>query len=128
MLLNFKVRIGSKFKRLENRQVEGLITCSPPSIRTFQWLRRLILNNDVFLEGEAPGSPIEKPASKSQTKGKWLKLTRKGLLVSAISRVGKKKNFLVENSKVISKIHSLLFTPSSPHLLHLLQTLLLSIR
>jgi len=43
----------------------------------------------LFLEGDAPGSPIEKPRSKSQTKGKWLKLTRKGLLVSALGRVGK---------------------------------------
>ena len=45
--------------------------------------------------GDAPGSPVIKPqARKSQTKGKWLKITRKGLLVSAISRMGKIKKKL----------------------------------
>ena len=41
--------------------------------------------------GDAPGTPVVKPQRKSQTKGKWLKITRKGLLVSAISRMGKIK-------------------------------------
>ncbi len=40
-------------------------------------------------KGDDKGSPVQKPQPKSQTKGKWLKITRKGLLVSAISRVGK---------------------------------------
>ena len=46
-------------------------------------------------------------ATSSKTKGKWLKITRKGLLVSAIGRVGKNKtkysflklpNFLISRS------------------------------
>ena len=48
-----------------------------------------ILTNMLTGDG-APGSPVAKQAQpKSQTKGKWLKITRKGLLVSAISRMGK---------------------------------------
>ena len=43
----------------------------------------------IILTGDAPNSPVTKPPPKTQTKGKWLKLTRKGLLVNAISRVGK---------------------------------------
>ena len=41
---------------------------------------------------DGPGSPVEKTKSKgssTQTKGKWLKITRKGLLITAMSRVGK---------------------------------------
>lgn len=44
----------------------------------------------MILTGDAPSSPVVKAqTTKSQTKGKWLKITRKGLLVNAISRVGK---------------------------------------
>lgn len=47
-----------------------------------------------------PSSPLEMPrmgghggtnAHSTHTKGKWLKITRKGLLISAMSRVGKPK-------------------------------------
>lgn len=43
----------------------------------------------INITGDVPGSPVVKPPPKSQTKGKWLKITRKGLLVSAIGRMGK---------------------------------------
>ncbi len=45
-------------------------------------------------ERDAPGSPVEKVKSKpggGGTKGKWLKLTRKGLLITAMTRVGKQE-------------------------------------
>jgi hypothetical protein len=42
----------------------------------------------------APGSPLEKPKAKAATslltKGKWLKITRKGLLITAMTRTSGK--------------------------------------
>ena len=48
----------------------------------------ILYNFEIPPKGDDKNSPIKKPERKSVTKGKWLKITRKGLLVSAISRVG----------------------------------------
>ena len=44
--------------------------------------------------GTGGGSPVEQhkdKAATTHTKGKWLKITRKGLLITAMSRVGKQQ-------------------------------------
>ena len=85
----------------------------------------MILKNKTYavthhLGAESPTAETKLKAKRSsKTKSKWLKITRKGLIVSALSRVGKRVRLSIVHSNYLSSAPRIFDIHPSIFLMHI---------